>query len=185
MNFIDQTASNLVSFIRKNHEGAAPEKVLFYSLSLIINSLLAIITSIIISLLTGHLQETIIVIACYSALRYVSGGIHMPTSLMCCLLSITVFVSCSLAEFNYFPIACFLDVISIIILYKTAPQGIENVSKINKKYYPHLKFISILIVLLNFYFHSSILSTAFFIQSFFTTSTAHSIVSILERRLRN
>jgi accessory gene regulator B len=69
------------------------------------------------------------------------------------------------------------------IFYKTAPNGIENVSSINPKYYPLLKFLSIALVSLNFIVQSPVISAALFMQAVLTTQPAYTIRDYIERRL--
>jgi accessory gene regulator B len=183
MNFIDKSATSIATSIRKNNPQAASQAVLFYALSLMINSSLTVITVIVISSLTGHLKEALIVIFCYTLLRYVSGGSHLASSLACCLASSVNFILASHIEYNFFYLGVLLNTASIAILLKTAPQGIENISRIDKKYYPLLKLFSVVIVASNYFFQLDILATAFFIQALHTTKLFENSIQYIERRI--
>jgi accessory gene regulator B len=76
-----------------------------------------------------------------------------------------------------------LNTASIAILLKTAPQGIEDISSIDKKYYPLLKLASVVIVASNYFFQLDILATAFFIQALQTTKLFENSIHYFERRI--
>lgn len=183
MNFIDQTSRYLAQAIRRNNPNAGSEKALFYSLSLMINGLLAIITVLIISVYTNHIYQALLTIFCYTILRYISGGTHLSSSLSCCIFTIVIFLIAAHADFPYYPYGLTLDILSIFIFFKTAPNNIENISKIDKKYYPLLKGLSILIVASNFFIQTPVLSAAFITQAWLTTKVGHLVLHYMERRL--
>lgn len=184
MNIIDRSALKIANSIRFHYPDAASEAVLFYSLSLIINTLTAVGISLMICTITGHLAEALIVILFYFLLRYVSGGAHMSSSVSCCILSIIILATLPHVKFNYWFGGMIIDILSIVILLLKAPDGIEKVSRIDPKYYPLLKIISVCIVASNFYFQYSFLSAAFITQAFFITGFAYKSIHILERRLK-
>ncbi|NHN31358.1 accessory gene regulator B family protein [Paenibacillus agricola] len=182
MNFIDKSATYVANSIRTNHPQAASQTVLFYALSLIINSTLTVITVVIIASLTGYLYEAVAVIFFYTLLRYVSGGSHLASSLACCITSSVIFLLAAHVNYNFFYTGLLLNTAAIAILLKTAPQGIENISRIDKKYYPLLKIFSVIIVASNYFFQLDFLSTAFFIQALHTTKLFGNIIHQIERR---
>jgi accessory gene regulator B len=182
MNIIDRSALSIAQKIHRTYPEGASEAVLKYSLSLIINTLSAVTLVLLIGLLTGHTLEALIVIISYTTLRYFSGGIHLSSSLSCCLFSIITFTLLSHLEFYYNVIGIYLNIISIIILFFTAPKGIEKVSSVDPKYYPVLKIVSMIIVGSNFFFQSSLLAGVFFTQAVLTTNIAFKFVELLERR---
>jgi accessory gene regulator B len=182
MNFIDRASRYLAISIRNHNPNAASEKALFYSLSLIINTLTSISTVLIISLMTGHLQEALIVIFSYILLRYFSGGVHMNTSLACCITSILIFIIAAHSSFSYAPFGMTLDIISISILLVTAPNNIMKVSRMKPSYYPILKVISIVIVTSNLFFQIPVVSVSFIIQAILTTKFGLGFTKLFERR---
>jgi accessory gene regulator B len=182
MNFIDRSAESLAKSIRNNYEEAGSETALKYALSLTINTLLAIIVAMVVSVIGGHSTECIIGVISFTVLRYVSGGMHMSSSLSCCILSIFLLIVISYSNYNYSNNYICIDIISILMLFKNAPHDIKDVSSINPKYYPLLKTIAILLVCSNFLIHSTVLTTSFFIVAFFTTSAAYKMRDFVERR---
>lgn len=177
MNPIDRSARYLACSIRRNYPDAGSEKALFYSLSLLINSAVSISTTLLIAFATDRLIEAVTVILGYFILRYVSGGVHAGTSLSCCLLSIAIFTAAAHSTFAFWPIGVVLNGIAILILLITAPNNIEKISRIDPKYYKHLKLISVLLVASNFFFQSPVLAAAFITQAFLTTRLGHKFIS--------
>ncbi|CAG7657380.1 accessory gene regulator B family protein [Paenibacillus allorhizosphaerae] len=182
MNLIDRSATRIAKTIRENYPQAASEQVLVYALSLSINSILAISTTLFISYFTNHFLESITTIGCFLLLRYFSGGVHLNSSLACCLVTILVLTVLTHLSFNYVFLGLIFDIISIIILYLKAPHGIQDVSRINPKYYPVLKWFCILFVSSNFIIHSPLLSATFLVQTLTLTRIGNSLFILLERR---
>ncbi|WP_197081244.1 accessory gene regulator ArgB-like protein [Gordoniibacillus kamchatkensis] len=183
MNFIDNLATRWTNFIRSNYQNAASEKVLFYAISLSINTFLSYFCTLLICAFTNHLQQAVIVIVMYSLLRTTSGGVHLSTSLRCCTYSILMFtiISHISFDFNYMHIGLIITILSSLILMRTAPEGIKNISRIPEKHYPLLKLISVALVLSNIYIGSSIIAIAFFVQAIHTTKFGYSLISFVER----
>lgn len=183
MNFIDRSALYIARAIRRNYPDAGSETALKYSLSLLINTFTSITAILVICAFTYHLTEGLVTILLFLILRFFSGGVHMHTSLSCCLASIIVLTAISHLEFNYFYLGALLDCATIVILLILAPQGIDNVSRVDHKYYPLLKIISVLMVASNFIFHSSLVTAVFFTQALTLTKTAYQFVNFIERRV--
>jgi accessory gene regulator B len=185
MNFFDKSAYFLAKAIRNNYEDAASEEILRFSLVIVINTFAAVIFSLLLSLFTHRFYECMIIIAAYTVLRIFSGGIHLSSSLGCCLLSFSVFTLDSLIKFNYLYYGLILDLISLLILLLYAPSDIENAVKLDKKFHSVLKMVSILLVSCNLLFVKSyLLSLAFFTQSLFVTPLVKKLINTLERRLK-
>lgn len=182
MSFIDRSALSLARSIRKHNSEASSEHVLKYSLALLINTSISITASFIICLMTGHAITALITILSLLTIRYFSGGMHLNSSLACCIATVIIIVFCSHMEFNYNYFFVILDIFSCLILLKTAPQGIQDVSSINVKFYPFLKVMSVLIVIANLYINSTVLSSVFFIQSLLTTPLLYKIRDSFEKR---
>lgn len=130
MNLIDRSAMSIAKAIRNNYADAASEKVLFYSLSLLINTSLAIAATLIICTFTGRLPEAVITIFSFLFLRYLSGGAHLSSSLGCCIFSLTILTSLAHIDYAYFHTGLILNILSFIIFFD---QGTGRVGK----YKPH------------------------------------------------
>lgn len=182
MNPIDQSATFLARSIRNNHADAGSEVALKYSLTLLINTLLSVSISTIVCLVTGHFIECLVGIFTYVIIRFVTGGLHMSSSLSCCFLSIIMFIGIAFTTFNYNSLFILLDVVSICTFCFTAPNNIQDVSNINPKYYPILRILAVAFVASNFYIQSTNLTAAFFIQAFLTTKYSYKIRDFVEGR---
>jgi accessory gene regulator B len=182
MNFIDRSAHSLAKSIHSQYPEGASEAVLRYSLTLVINTVTSIFVVLVTSFFTNHFVEAVSVIVFYTLLRFFSGGMHMPTSLACCITSTINFLFLAHLTFSFYPVGLIFTIISAIILLKNAPSNIENASSVNPKYYPHLKVITFIIVLSNLYFQSSILASAAMVQALFTTKIAYKFSDYMERR---
>ncbi|MBP1154704.1 accessory gene regulator B [Paenibacillus sp. PvR052] len=182
MNLIDRSAASITRAIRNNYAEAASEKVLFYSLSLFINTSIAIISTLILCAFTGRLQEAVITIFSFLFLRYLSGGAHLKSSLGCCLFSLTILTTLAHIDYSYFTIGFILNILSFIIFLMKAPEGLENISRVNPKNYIWLKWICLIYLSSNFFIQSSLLSAIFFVQSVTLTKLGYYLFNLLERR---
>ncbi|TVY06695.1 accessory gene regulator B family protein [Paenibacillus cremeus] len=185
MNFIDYSAMKIARKIRDTYPEAASEKALFYALSLLLNSATSFLMTLLICSATHHLKEALITLICFLVLRYFSGGVHLGSSLSCCLFSIVLLTGLAHIDFEFMYIGFGLNFFSLVIMLLKAPNGIENVSKIDKKYYPFLKLICVCIVCSNFIIQSSMLSAIFIVQAVTLTRVGYYLVSMLEGRWRH
>lgn len=183
MNFIDKSALNIAQSIRKYNSNAGSEIALKYALVLILNTSIAILLSLVICMFTGHVVDALISSAGFLLLRYFAGGLHLNSSLGCTLFSSLLVTLIAHSVFSYYNLGLYFNVVSVLILIFTAPSGIEGFSRIEKKYYPILKLIAIIIVFTNiFIFKSSVLSSTFLTTALLTTKPAFMIVDFIERR---
>jgi accessory gene regulator B len=182
MNFIDRSAESIAKSIRRNHSDAGSEIALKYASSLLINTLVALTVALLISIMTGHVHQCLIAMVAFFPVRSVSGGMHMSSSLSCCMMSVLIFTIASFTDFNYSNIFIVIDIFSILILFITVPNNIQNVSSIDVKYYPLLKLIALLIVISNFFIQSSILTASFIMTAFLTTPIAYKVRDLIEGR---
>ncbi len=182
MNILDNTASYLAKSIRNNHKDSASEEVLFYSLVIVLNTISIIFIVSMVGLITGNFLESITALLIYALLRYFSGGVHLNSSITCIIVSSFLLISIAHIPVTYWYTGFLLDLISLVIILRLAPQGLENVSRIAPKYYPVLKLISVAIICSNFLFHSDVLSLIFITQAVSLTTPAHRLVDYLERR---
>ncbi|MGY4759861.1 accessory gene regulator B family protein [Paenibacillus caseinilyticus] len=183
MNWIDRYAMKIAVSIRNNYNEASSEKVLFYSLSLIINTLTAIIAIILISLFTQHFWEALFSTFSLISIRSLSGGFHLKSSLSCCVFTIFLVSIISLSSFDYSLVGFSMDIFSLLIYSLYAPKGIENVSRIAPKYYIYLKYTCLVIICTNFFIQSPILSSVFFLQGLTLTNLGYFLVHKIEERI--
>ncbi len=182
MNISESAADYLAKAIRRHHPEAASEEVLKYALIIVLNTLATIFTVLLVCAFTGHFIQGVTVLFAFALLRYFSGGVHLNSSVSCTIVSSAVLLFIIHIDFDYWYSGFVLDLLSIVITGLMAPSGMEKVSRIDPKYYPVLKIVSILIISSNLLFHSSLLSAAFFIQALSLTKPAHRLVHLLERR---
>ncbi|MGF7032090.1 accessory gene regulator B [Paenibacillus mucilaginosus] len=182
MNWIDRTAMKLAVTIRNHDPEASSEKILFYSLSLLINTLTAVTSILLIAISTGHLTEGIIAILTFLIIRNVTGGFHLKSSWNCCLFTILLVTTPIFFHYPFWNLGGILNLLSLIIVFIKAPQGINNVSRIDPKYHRLLKFFAMLLIILNFFIESPLIATIFFLQSLTLLNSTYTLVSLIERR---
>ncbi|MGG0754121.1 accessory gene regulator ArgB-like protein [Brevibacillus laterosporus] len=162
---IEKTAEKIAISIKSaGGEETASIDVLRYALIIVLNGLFVIMVSLTCGWLTDKFIETLLMLLGFVTLRLVSGGIHLHSSALCTFVSILIFVTLPHVAINE-QTSIYLLGISIILALLFAPSRIEGHSRIDKKYYPVLKLISIIIIGFDFFILSPALAKAFFIQS--------------------
>ncbi|MEK4261563.1 MULTISPECIES: accessory gene regulator ArgB-like protein [Paenibacillus] len=159
-------ALKIVEVIKKNNpEQTHSIEIMHYALSIILNTLFIIMTSLCIGGLTGQLKETFLALCSFGLLRASSGGAHLKSVWACNIISIFI---CSLIPHianlihNHF---IWINLFSLLVMILFAPNPDGN-AQIPKEWYLGLKVISISLVALNFWFHSSVIGLSFLLQSF-------------------
>ncbi|WP_445935348.1 accessory gene regulator ArgB-like protein [Paenibacillus sp. FSL L8-0463] len=159
---------NLALSIARKIKNTVPDHpssvdVLKYALIVILNTMFGIVLSLLISILTGKMNEVIVIILSFAVLRQISGGYHIKSSDGCVIFSVFLFTSLSLISLNSITILI-LNCSSVLLALFFSPSKIDEQSKIPRKYYPYLKIMSVLLITINFYLQSSIIALAFFSQ---------------------
>lgn len=153
-----------VSIKNANPEETHSVEIMQYSLGIILNTLLIIVGTAIISFSFGRFSECITFLLCFCILRLSSGGFHLKTALKCNI--VTIFLSTVLPSFITVPNSTLwiANVLSLIIIVTFAPNPDRN-ARIPASIYPLLKLVSIAIVSSNFFLQSTVIGLAFLVQS--------------------
>ncbi|WP_339319734.1 accessory gene regulator B family protein [Paenibacillus sp. FSL R10-2734] len=159
-------ALRIVEVIKKNNpEQTHSIEIMHYALSIILNTLLIIVTSLCIGGLTGQLKETFFALFSFILLRMSSGGVHLKSARSCNIVSIFI---CSLIPHITYLIdnhLVWINLFSLLVMILFAPNPDAN-AQIPKEWNLGLKVISITLVALNFWIYSSVIGLAFLFQSF-------------------
>lgn len=129
---INAVASKIVNhFACNNYISKENEEVYQYSLVVVLQSVLTIITMLIIGALFGRFLENICFLIILKLLRNFSGGLHSSKFSVCYLISIStnivVLVCLHFMEIseNYL-VMVFLEIISVLVIIMFAPVQNEN-----------------------------------------------------------
>ncbi|QUL57604.1 accessory gene regulator B family protein [Paenibacillus tritici] len=160
---------HLARLIARKIKKEAPDhhasmEVMEFSLSILINAAMILLFTLLISVITDRVFEAIVALIAFPILRQMSGGFHLKTGMGCVLFTTVLMTAISYSNFSESTIVV-LGIISLLLAIIYAPSGIENQSRIPKKYYPLLKVISIIIISTNFFILSPIIASAFFVQT--------------------
>ncbi|MDF9840459.1 accessory gene regulator B [Paenibacillus sp. PastF-1] len=153
-----------VAIKRANPEETSSVEVMQYSLGIILNTLFIIIATATVGLLTGHFGKFMTFLLSCSILRLTSGGFHLKTARACNLFSIGL---CTLIPYLFSfsgMTLTIINIISLLIMLLFAPNPDKN-ARMPLRIYPLLKLLSVLLVILNFFIHSSVIGLAFIVQS--------------------
>lgn len=162
---IDRIADRLAWKIKSmNEEETASVELLSYFFAFVITNLSVVIISLSFSMLWNTLTETILAMTGFAILRAVSGGYHIQSADLCVVLSTAMMISIPLIPLSL-NLTITLTFLSLLLVAVYAPANIKKQTNIPESFHKYLKFISIVITASNFWFMSSVLALAFFIQS--------------------
>ncbi|MED1789039.1 accessory gene regulator B family protein [Brevibacillus laterosporus] len=151
----------------------ASEEVLAYSLSIQLNGIAIIVSSLIIGLITGKGCDTLIALVSFSLLRLFSGGWHAKTMTMCYWVSTIIF-----SLIPHLPIGrsflLYFSIISFLLVAIYAPRSKEE-NNIPRSALPYLKVISVIVVCIGLSLDNTVIILALFVQ-------ALTLIPALERR---
>ncbi|AIQ48312.1 hypothetical protein R70723_22140 [Paenibacillus sp. FSL R7-0273] len=153
-----------VAIKQANPEETYSVEIMQYSLGIILNTLLIFIATAATGLLTGHFAEFMTFLLSCSILRLTSGGFHLKTARACNTFSVLL---CTLVPylFSFYELnLTLMNMASLLIMLLFAPNPDKN-ALMPVKIFPILKIISVLLVCLNFFMHSSVIGLAFLAQS--------------------
>jgi accessory gene regulator B len=162
---IDTIANKLAASIKKaNPEQTSSIEILQYSLLIYINTILIFVECLLIGWLTNKLLETLYCFIIFTILRFFSGGKHAGSVLVCNIVStVLLTVIPHIANENFFLVLS-MNIVSLFIVCIYAPN-IDSETDIDRRYYPVLKVVSILIVTSNFYMQSGVMGMCLLAQS--------------------
>ncbi|MNO40329.1 putative regulator protein [compost metagenome] len=156
----------IVEVIKKsNPEETHSIEVMHYALSIILNTLLIIVTSLCIGGLTGQLKETFITLFSFILLRMSSGGVHLKSARSCNIVSIFICTVIPHITYLIHNHILWINLFSLLVMILCAPNPDAN-AQIPKEWYLGLKIISIILVSMNFWILSPVIGLAFLFQSF-------------------
>jgi Membrane protein putatively involved in post-translational modification of the autoinducing quorum-sensing peptide len=162
-----ETLSNRLAVKLKgiNPEETASVEVMSYALQGILHNMITLLTALIAGFFTDHFWETLLAAIYFTVLRTISGGFHFKSALSCFFVTATIFIAIPLIEVTD-QVLLVINVLSLILVAIYAPSNIKEHIRVDERYFPIFKLLSVLVVAANFFFLSDISTLAFFIQAF-------------------
>ncbi|WP_310550171.1 accessory gene regulator B family protein [Paenibacillus glufosinatiresistens] len=149
-----------------NPEETASIAVLQYALSIIINSSVILIVSLVFGYISKAFMDTFITLCAVFLIRFFSGGAHFKSTTVCNLFSILLCITIPhISHFFYVPVF-WLNFIFLMIVLLFAPRMDKN-TLLSKNLHPYWKATSVILVLTNFDFNSPSIGLVFLVQSLF------------------
>ncbi len=162
---VEALALRIAEAIKKiEPDKTASVKVMKFSLELIMNSLITFFLIGVVGLITGAFGKTMMGLGAFMILRFFSGGLHLRKAMHCSLLSTLLIAAAphiSLSE----PLIIVIGGANLILMLIFAPANIEGHARVQRKYFPLLKLISVALVSINFVFLSSTIAWVHLIQA--------------------
>ncbi|WP_420707422.1 accessory gene regulator ArgB-like protein [Paenibacillus sp. 1001270B_150601_E10] len=158
---LDTLSNHLARKLKRNNPDVDLE-LIEYGIAMKLNWYGVIFLTTILGLMLHQLLESLFALFCLTLLRRYSGGIHFKSLTICMFMTSITCTIIPLISLSKWMILI-LNVCSLILTLFRAPNWFEELAI--EKPYKRYKFISLVIVAMNFLFHSSIMAIAFFIQT--------------------
>jgi accessory gene regulator B len=152
------------SIKRQVPQHQASQEVLRYALSMILNVLFIITFTIGFSLFTGKTKEAIAILISFAILRQLTGGAHLKSGDACVILTTGLFTTLSFYNLSGWPLLI-MGLVSLSLVLRFAPIGIDKQSRIPKKHYPKLKAAAALLIVISLFLDSAPIAISFLAQS--------------------
>ncbi|GIO57949.1 accessory gene regulator B family protein [Paenibacillus cineris] len=149
---------------RQVPEHKSSVNVLKHAISIVLNVVLIVAATLIVSLFTGNTKEAAIALVSFALLRQFSGGLHLKTGISCVLVTTALFTAISYIDLSVMYLQI-LNALSLLLVLIYVPCKIEKQSRIPKKYYPVLRVICAVMVLASMLIQSPTLAVTFFVQA--------------------
>lgn len=175
----------MAEFIKANNPQSASVEVLTYSSIIAINTISALLISLIACIITGNTTKFFIVVAIFTVIRFFVGGVHLYSSLTCCIATIICFLSIVHITYDFLYLGLVLNVFSLYIFILRAPSGIDEIREKKPIYKILIKIAASLFVFSNFFIQSTLLSSIFFVQAVTLTSAFAKLIKKFEGGLFN
>ncbi|QTH44987.1 accessory gene regulator B family protein [Cohnella sp. LGH] len=159
---LGQKAARRIKRVVPDHPASLD--VLAFSLTALLNVLAIVTITLIIAIFTGKIASASIAIVSFAILRQLSGGIHLPSTDWCVVVSVIGLTALSFLDGLASGITITATIVSMIIAALFAPTGIERQSRIPKRFYPYLKVVSVALIASNLLIGSSVIAFSFLAQ---------------------
>lgn len=164
---IETLSLRIAQYIKRvNPEETVSVDIMKYALMILLNGLAIAIFSVIFGSLTGKFTETVLTMAAFVCLRFVSGGRHLGSSDSCVFWSTLAMVALPHIPVTTWIVWGMIGVTMIFVLC-FVPYNMHEQVRFPEKYYPLLKLLSFLLVSSNLIWMSATVAKAFFFQSLF------------------
>ncbi|PYY28284.1 accessory gene regulator B family protein [Paenibacillus illinoisensis] len=163
---IDKAVSSLSHKLVERYPRELPSYAITrYGIKFLVSNIIPITLLLILGAILDILPIVSLSIASFSILRMVSGGYHAKYPEACLVISTVLIMGIAIYNEYLSPYMILCNVLSLVLVAIYAPSNIENQTKIKKKYFGHLKVISVLLVSTNFILQNTVIAASFLVQS--------------------
>lgn len=166
MRIIDQFVDKLSHYLKDKYPNELPSYgIIRYAIKFIITNTIPILLIIILSLIFGDLQDSMIAILSFSLLRTFSGGFHFQTPEKCILFSTIMIISITKLGYYFEKYTFIMFVMSLLLTLKYAPSKITEQTKVKKENFKWFKIVSLFLVSIFYLINNPISNLAVLVQS--------------------
>lgn len=160
--YVNEAATRLVA---KYPNELPPFGITRYGLKFIITNIFPIVLLLLVGLMLNNYNNVLISIISFSTLRMVSGGYHSDYPETCLIYSTIIILTISQFSSYLIGYELIMSGVALVLVAIYAPSNIENQTKILKRHFKYLKYISILIVLIGTLFNNPTVIASMLAQS--------------------
>ncbi|HZG56348.1 accessory gene regulator ArgB-like protein [Paenibacillus sp.] len=161
---IETWAERLAITIKNaNEKETVSVQVLKYALTIVFNFLIPYSLALLIGWLTGMFFETLLAAFSLIAVRASSGGYHFRSTIACTIVTTIVSVLPPHIQMSS-DWTTYLTAIGFVLFALYAPANIQGYARMPEKYFPVMKWISVIIAGSNFFIESPIIALILLLQ---------------------
>jgi accessory gene regulator B len=147
---------------RHNDRKHVSKEVMRYALISILTNVATVILSLLIGLTNGKFQETCLALLVIGVLRYLAGGHHLKSPVLCILASSAAVAVVPYITLNT-PVLLAFTLVSALLVWRNAPVDFKNHTLLSDQRLKVMKLIALVLVLSNFLIQSDILAVSWMI----------------------
>jgi len=152
-----------ISIKNANEKDTVSVQVMKYALTIVINFLIPYSMALVIGWLTNMFLETLVAVATLIAVRASSGGYHFRSTTACTIATAMVSVIPPHIYLSY-EWTIYLTAIGFVLFALYAPANIKGYARMPEKYFPVMKWVSVIIAGSNFFIESPIIAIILLLQ---------------------
>lgn len=162
---IESFSSKLAIAIKSaSNNEQANVAIIRFGLILLINTIIILVSCIVLGLLLGKLSEVMLALISFAALRSVSGGFHLKSNMACIVLSVFTMIAIPFVPITE-TVNLSMTVASLLLILIYAPSNIEKQTRVPERYFFAFKIIALIIASTNLFLQIDVMALAFFVQS--------------------
>ena len=183
MELIDRWIFRIADFSVNNNPNSPSRDSIIFVFRLLALIVLTTLITLLACGITGHLYEGFLIVGATILIKIFIGSLHFRSIVLCTIVSSISMIALAFLPKAHSPfIMCILSGIAIVLIYIYAPKNIVVFMRLRQDQIPHLKWVAILLVVLNLFLQIPLFIDAFLFHVVSITPMFEYLFRLIERR---